>query len=165
MVVYGNDTESNILQLSSFSGSGTNSNHDDERDKEFGFKIEGLNPGICFVNFYFVCSAHSSASSSHFTPDDQPLDFFPPLLRSHLQTPSAGQYLSHLFTISVHVKDYEIPYSGAAVGTNELIIMTEMAMTSSLNDEVASKEVLLCSQFLLTQVSLLSSALLSSESL
>jgi hypothetical protein len=156
VVVYGNDTESNILQILPLSECcpHLNRNNSDETGKEFGFKIEGINPGICFVNFYFVCNAHLSASSasSHFTPDDQPLDFFPPLLRSHLQSPAAGQYLSHLFTISVHVKDYEIPSSNSTVGTDELIIMTEMAMTSSLNEEITSKEILLCSQFLLTQV-------------
>jgi hypothetical protein len=151
VAVYGNDTDSHILQLSS-SASSSISASGEENGKQFGFKIEGINSGISFVNFYLVCNAHSS-TSSHFTPDDQPLDFFPPLLRSHLQSPQQRQqYLSHLFSLSVHVKEYEVPSSASAVGTNELITITEMALTSSLNEEIASKEILLCSQFLLTQV-------------
>jgi hypothetical protein len=154
ILIYGDETSSNIIKISSWSDSGGGRHRkdpmDEDRKKEeqYHLQIEGVNPGSCAVHFYLVVSQTGSLLS-HLTPDNQPLDFYPSLLRSHLQP---DQYLSHLFTISVHVQDYSQHSSSelSDLGCHELTTVLEMAQGSSVHDE--TQEVILCSQFFLTKV-------------
>jgi hypothetical protein len=166
ILVYGNDIPSNVIYISGNgggSGDGKELRGEERRsEEECLFQIKGMNPGSCLVHFYLVCQTNSLLS--HLTPDHQPMDFYPSLLRSHLQP---EQYLSRLFTLTVHVQEYSEPVSstaGSNVGCDELVTVVELALNSSLDDEIQSKEILLCSQFMLTKVPLLHHLYLSHQS-
>lgn len=148
VVIYGDDTESKIITVTEFKGIRNHMTLDDG-ERDFHFQIRSQNPGFCFVHFYIVC--HANSTLSHMTPDHQSMDFYPSLLRSQL---GSDLYLSHLFTLSIHVKAYESPMISSSVGTTELISIVEMALDSSIHDGIHTKEVLACSQYLLTPVCL-----------
>lgn len=146
VILYGDDTESNILKIKEFHWPRKFLSLD-HGEREYQLEIESLHPGLCFIHFYIICQSNSSLS--HMIPDHQPIDSYPALLRSQLEP---EQYLSHLFTLSIHVKAYEYPPISSSVGTTELISTVEMALNSSIHDNIPTKEVVVCSKYLLTEV-------------